>query len=1506
MTSSQDPPPEIKSAPPEFAKRMRQRRPGYDRVAELVQKYDGLSPNERAQMTDLDLSDTYVQPMFQALGWSVWVPSAVSERGPHPFDLELEHRGIVIPVEIRRPSQSLDSDLSKLRGWLGGRNWGILTNFDVIQLWDLRDSEHLSLFLETSPRLYIVDDKAEDDVLAAEVFYERQGKQQARALPTQSLEQARAEVLQLAESDDPQQALTAVWGIEDESYRTQVQRELARRLAELSNPRMALAGAREIRDNRVRAEVLTTLAPSLQGQEREQAWQEALAAAREIRDARARAEVLLDLIPHVPAPFNRDVIKEAQAAAWEIGETSDIPPALLAEFAASGLWAPDQALKIALAIESEKTRAQVLVELAPHLPQSLLAEALAAARAIGDERARADALVGLAQYLPAELRVSVEAEVLAAVQAIGDERARADALVRLIPYLPETLLTQVMSQTLAAVQAIGDERARADALVRLIPYLPEALQTEVISETLAIARQMSDDRARADVLVGLAPHLPTDLLTEALAVARTMNDDRARADVLVKLAPRLPTDFLAESLAVARAMNDDRARADVLVSLAPHLPVDLLTESLAVALAMNDDRARADVLVGLAPHLPTDLLMEALTLARAVGDDLARANTLVGLIPYLPAEHRVPAASETLAALQAMEYSEQRTALLHKLLVEAQQIGDEELLAKVQALANVEPLPGPSTTILDLGKYGQPDGPRQRFDEIIAGISIGGGDAPARTITALVTDRSAGNHLLLLAGGTFPQGTEIFQPASENRSDRADRIGVAVRAISNERCLGAVVRLEGDRVFLSTMPDGQYTAGITTPTMGLRVCKFGGGSGYTESQIVSADSQIELADDYEGKIVLQNAIRIAGPGFSQPGDVGALVLTMDTPRQAVGVIIGHIEDRVTVCLPIQPILDQLDVNLINGPVRYRRGQRATDKITATTDEIGGEDKLGFIHYVNAFEHLVKDTEPPLTIGIYGAWGTGKSFLMDKIARRLSPGSDPKQVERPSLWRRIRQKLFRLSKTQMPIVWFGAWNYNACDKLWAGLVEHIFLSIETSGLGWRGQLHINFKRNLERERRLLRARLLPYTLIAIIIGALTLGFLLANQGAWVTGGAVLMLLVGLIRMAGVFLTPASQRIVDLFASPDYKSDLGFMGRIKQDLEGFANSLPKGMKVVVFIDDLDRCDPEKAVEVLEAVKLLLDFDRFIVFVALDARVITQAIEEHYGKVLTEAEITGYEYLNKIVQIPFSIPEPPLDEVRRYLGSLVGLSEADIQDIAVRQSKRPEPAPTPEVPGPAPEPTPPPAAPGPAPAPTPPPAAPEPAPGLPTPSPVEDRLDTYEVAFTRAQQEAFLAFSPYLDSNPRRIKRLVNIYRLVRALVESQGQAQKQGGTPISSGLPEDPHHILGWLVLCEQWPYAAHMMLEEIDRMLHHSARELPDSMLTSSVKQLYEAARVRIDQEGDKALQKLDLKYDRLQSFVETHLADLTLADVQCLRPFTVNFNPALSAEVRLILSGEGR
>jgi hypothetical protein len=96
----------------------------------------------------------------------------------------------------------------------------------------------------------------------------------------------------------------------------------------------------------------------------------------------------------------------------------------------------------------------------------------------------------------------------------------------------------------------------------------------------------------------------------------------------------------------------------------------------------------------------------------------------------------------------------------------------------------------------------------------------------------------------------------------------------------------------------------------------------------------------------------------------------------------------------------------------------------------------------------------------------------------------------------------------------------------------------------------------------------------------------------------------------------------------------------------------------VKIILFVDDLDRCLEGRNVKVLEAIQLLLNTvgAPVLVFLAIDTRVITASIENQFNKSLDihDAEISGQEYLDKIIQLPFCIPEVSSEKVQSYIAN------------------------------------------------------------------------------------------------------------------------------------------------------------------------------------------------------------------------------------------------------------
>ena len=140
------------------------------------------------------------------------------------------------------------------------------------------------------------------------------------------------------------------------------------------------------------------------------------------------------------------------------------------------------------------------------------------------------------------------------------------------------------------------------------------------------------------------------------------------------------------------------------------------------------------------------------------------------------------------------------------------------------------------------------------------------------------------------------------------------------------------------------------------------------------------------------------------------------------------------------------------------------------------------------------------------------------------------------------------------------------------------------------------------------------------------------------------------------------------------SKDYRDRLGLMALVRRDFEHLSNLIEiqnKELKkknqpdnkqiinrIVLYIDDLDRCPTNKVVEVLQAVHLLLAFPLFVVMVAVDSRWLSTSLQNHYKELLSLNDgssplnhfhqASPHDYLEKIFQIPFWL-NPLVEEAR-----------------------------------------------------------------------------------------------------------------------------------------------------------------------------------------------------------------------------------------------------------------
>ena len=104
-----------------------------------------------------------------------------------------------------------------------------------------------------------------------------------------------------------------------------------------------------------------------------------------------------------------------------------------------------------------------------------------------------------------------------------------------------------------------------------------------------------------------------------------------------------------------------------------------------------------------------------------------------------------------------------------------------------------------------------------------------------------------------------------------------------------------------------------------------------------------------------------------------------------------------------------------------------------------------------------------------------------------------------------------------------------------------------------------------------------------------------------------------------------------------------------------------------RVVIFIDDLDRLAPEKAVELLEIMKLFLDIEGCVFVLAIDYNVVVKGLEKKFGTSVDD--IKGRSFFDKIIQLPFNLPVGHYD-TGNYFKSLLdqGNFEYNSDDIPI----------------------------------------------------------------------------------------------------------------------------------------------------------------------------------------------------------------------------------------------
>lgn len=523
-----------------------------------------------------------------------------------------------------------------------------------------------------------------------------------------------------------------------------------------------------------------------------------------------------------------------------------------------------------------------------------------------------------------------------------------------------------------------------------------------------------------------------------------------------------------------------------------------------------------------------------------------------------------------------------------------------------------------------------------------------------------------------------------------------------------------------------------------------------------------------------------------------------------------------------------------------------------------------DDGIGIGGYARALARFVlhAQTKAPLTIGIHGPWGKGKSSFIEMIDRELVLMAPENRATRAQEWlaaeselrtharqraidrasghatdsgtsnaaaelglRARRDELWRTmeadARHHTVTVRFNAWQFNDATQTWAGLGSVISERLERAIPRWgRLLLRLEYAWKYHRPDVILNVFLPALIVLASLVMILLLTDVrtlvdkaFTGEKAQDPGGAIGRLLTVLVPAGSLLLAvwalswraigalqPISERVMGYMKRPDHKAQMGYQHRVLDDLRFVHRRVKKHhplAKVVVYVDDLDRCSDEKIIELLQAVHLVLANCEYFVFLSMDTEMIYRAIRLHYAKSGEQLPRNFPEnYLRKIIQLSFHLPAADADRLFELTSRL--FSADSVARFELRRTREHDGA-TAGAPG-----TDPPDA-G---------AAPDPATVDAAGTPYDMRMllpvaIVEELEDTPDELDAFNDFRAYLMDNPRELKRLVNAHRLVKILLQNDGTAWP----------PTRQRQLVKWLIFCSTWPDLVDDVLAESREVKH---------------------------------------------------------------------------------------
>lgn len=239
-------------------------------------------------------------------------------------------------------------------------------------------------------------------------------------------------------------------------------------------------------------------------------------------------------------------------------------------------------------------------------------------------------------------------------------------------------------------------------------------------------------------------------------------------------------------------------------------------------------------------------------------------------------------------------------------------------------------------------------------------------------------------------------------------------------------------------------------------------------------------------------------------------------------------------------------------------------------------------------YIDGLENFIENCPTPMSIALQGDWGTGKTTFLKTIERDFK-------------------------SKNIKVVYFNTWAYsqfNDLDGLYFSLINNIIC-----------QLNINDDEDIKKSVKEILYNIVKVTIFGIKTFAVK----------------------KICDTTGLEVEDIYKQLEGQVKELEDKSIA--INALKNDFAKLVKDIVKKMgsenkaRIVICIDDLDRLEPKRAVEVLEVLKLFMDVESCIYLLAIDYNVVVSGVRSKYDSNMSDEKCRAF--FDKIIQLPFSMP-------------------------------------------------------------------------------------------------------------------------------------------------------------------------------------------------------------------------------------------------------------------------